>query len=821
MISALQLEYTDGKCVLCTRQFQLSKFPNYFSGFNYKYSFHFSNFNLPSLVIFTVFLLGPGMHTKLTRQSKHTNEPKKKEKKKEKKRILTIFPLSLFFILFLSFFPFLFSSFVPLSRSNTLLHAAATKPVRSYKSTTMFGTTQLLLLRVCPNVARRRLATCNAYKISLGRLPAECRLARTYSTTNTTTNWESQKSTSESSQTKKDSEYKPNRASGSIRSDILRLLRLARPEYPRLGAAFLCLIATSTVSMSLPFFIGKIIDTTRDDEDEEKLKESADKPALIMGFAPTQFYSGLVVLFVVGSIANFGRQYLLRTAGEQLMARLRSRLFARILSQDMYFFDVGPSKTGMKTGDLISRLLSDTHVIAKSLSGNISDGARALISGCVGLLMMCWVSWKLTLCMSLIFPPLILMSTVYGRRVKKLSRTIQESLGAMTKVLEEKFNGLRTIQSFAQQRAVVHEYNTEVRGIFQQSKLEAKLSAFYYSTNGFLGNITLIGLLMVGSRLIAAGDITIGDLSSFMMYAVYTGSSVFGLGNFYSELMKSLGAAERLFDLIGLKPRIATSLGKKVPDLYGDVQLRDVTFAYPSRPDTVVFDRLNLTIRAGEHVCLVGPSGSGKSTVSQLLLRFYDPISGSVTVNNHNIRDLNLNFYRASIGYVQQDPLLFSGTIRENITFGKPESSDAEIEYATRMSNAYSFISAFPNGLDTVIGPTSSGSAQLSGGQRQRILLARTLIKRPQILILDEATSALDLRLEEIVTRNLAELAHSHDMMIISIAHRLLTIRNSERIIVFDGRGRIVEDGAFAELSADPASKLNKLLKSGEFAEVL
>lgn len=604
----------------------------------------------------------------------------------------------------------------------------------------------------------------------------------------------------------------------NLKSEVSRLLKLAKPEYGNLAGALLCLIGTSTVSMSLPFFIGKIIDTTREEEDEEE-KKPKEKDELIMGLPALQFYGGLTLVFVAGSAANFGRIYLLRSVGEKLVARLRSRLFAKVLSQDSYFFDVGPNGTGMKTGDLILRLSSDTQIISKSLSGNISDGARALISGCVGLSMMCWVSWKLTLCMSLIFPPLILMSTVYGRRIKKLSRTIQDSLGAMTKVLEEKFNGLKTIQSFAQQRAVVHEYNYEVKDIFSKSMLEGKLSGVYYSINGFLGNITLIGLLIVGSRLINAGEITIGDLSSFMMYAVYTGTSVFGLGNFYTELMKGIGAAERIFELIDLKPSITTSLGKKVDDLHGDVVFRNVNFAYPSRRDTRVFDNLNLTIGKGEHVCLVGPSGSGKSTVSQLLLRFYDPDSGVVSLNGHNIRDLNLNFYRSNIGYVQQEPLLFSGTIRDNITFGKPESTREDIEYATRISNSENFISAFPNGLDTVIGPTSSGSAQLSGGQRQRISLARTLIKRPKLLILDEATSALDSRLEEAVTRNLSELSRISQITIISIAHRLSTIKNSERIIVFDSKGNIVEDGRFAQLYADPGSKLNKLLKSDEFAE--
>lgn len=593
----------------------------------------------------------------------------------------------------------------------------------------------------------------------------------------------------------------------SVTSETRKLLRLARPELGLLVAAFICLVITSTVGMLLPLIIGKVLDTAKDDDTKiEEIK--------VFGLPMGQFYAGVAVLFVISGITNFSRMYLLRSVGERLVARLRSRLFAKVLSQDQYFFDVGPSKTGMKTGDLISRLASDTQVIAKTLSGNVSDGCRALISGVVGTSMMCYVSWKLTLCMTAVLPPLVILLTVYGRRIKQLSRTIQENLGEVSKVTEENLNGLRTIQSFAQQKKVVHSYNKEVKKLFNTSMLDGKLSAIFFSFNGIVGNFALVLLLAVGTRLIAHGEMTVGDLSSFMLYAVYTGSSVYGLSNFYTELMKGVGASHRVFESIDIQPRIPTSLGKKVDLLHGDVQLSNITFHYPSRPDSTILKNFDITIKKGDHVCFVGPSGSGKSTVSQLLLRFYDPDQGTVVVNGHNIRDLNLNFYRANIGYVQQDPLLFSGTIRDNVTFGKTNATEEEIEWATRLSNAHEFIQGFPAGLDTVIGPSSSGMAQLSGGQRQRLSLARTLIKKPDILILDEATSALDLRLEEIVTRNLHQLAATRNMTIILIAHRLLTIKNSRRVVVLDANGAIVEDGDFDLLFADRGSQLNLLLKS-------
>lgn len=646
-------------------------------------------------------------------------------------------------------------------------------------------------------------------------------------------NFQTENGSSSKSNGKKDSK-------SSLWKEASRLLSLAKPEYGTLLAALLCLIGTSSVSMLLPLLIGKIIDSAKDKEKQvERLQEEAnraeraagvgdesdvstqeDDDIKILGLAPIPFYSGLLIVFTAGSFANFGRIYLLRVVGEKLVARLRSRLFAKIMSQDSYFFDIGPTKKGMKTGDLISTLSSDTQIISKSLSGNLSDGARSLISGTVGLSMMFWVSWKLTLYMGLMFPPLIFMSLTYGKRIKRLSRTIQDNLGSFAKVLEEKLNALKTIQSFSQQRSVLHGYNDEVRRIVKTSISEGKLSGVFYSLNGFLGNAAIVGLLSVGSSLVGHGEITIGDLSTYMMYAIYTGSSVYGLGNFHTELMKGIGASERVFEIMDLEPQISTNLGKKVKSLSGDVEFRNISFRYPSRLDSPIFTDFNLHVKKGQHVCLVGPSGSGKSTVSQLLLRFYDPSQGQVLVNGQDIKDMNLNSYRSALGYVQQEPVLFSGTIRDNIVFGRPGSTDEEVEQAAKLSNSLSFIDAFPDKLNTLVGPLSSDRAQLSGGQKQRLSLARTLIKKPDLLILDEATSALDSQLEKIVMKNLSALAKENKLTIILIAHRLTTIQNSERIIVLDCNGQIVEDGAFEELVQDPESELNKLLKTGEFVEL-
>lgn len=604
----------------------------------------------------------------------------------------------------------------------------------------------------------------------------------------------------------------PKQSKGSW-ADITRVLALARPESRLLAAALVCLVLTSAVSMSLPLIIGKIIDQTRE---EEVLATSG--ASHILGLNITQFCALVAAVFVIGAIANFGRTYLLRSVGERLVARLRSRLFLKILSQDSYFFDVGPTKEGMKTGDLLSRLSSDTQIISRTLSGNISDGARALISGFVGMSMMCYVSWKLTLCMSVIIPPLIVLSLFYGRRVKALLRQVQDNLGQMTKVAEEKLQGVKTIQSFSRQQSVLREYNQQVKHIYDTSMTEARLSGIYYSGTSFVGNSMIVGLLLCGTRLISMGELTVGDLSSFMMYAVYTGSSVFGLGNFYTELMKGIGAAERVFELVDLEPRIPLSIGKKVPSVFGDITFDKVAFSYPSRAETSVLEDLSLTIKSGENVCFVGPSGSGKLTIAQILMRFYDPKNGTVTVNGHDIHSLNLNDYRSKLGYVQQEPMLFSGSIRDNILFGLKDASESDIQQALRLAHANVFVDQLRDGIDTIIGP--GHTTQLSGGQKQRLLIARTLVRRPKILILDEATSALDSISEEAVMANLLRLHREQGMTIVLIAHRLSTIKNSDRAIVLDKNGHVVEDGATDSLYANSASELNKLLKLSSNNEV-
>jgi len=320
--------------------------------------------------------------------------------------------------------------------------------------------------------------------------------------------------------------------------------------------------------------------------------------------------------------------------------------------------------------------------------------------------------------------------------------------------------------------------------------------------------MTILAMLVVGGGFVRSGAMSLGDLTSFMMYTAFAGSSLFGLSGFYSELMKGVGAASRLFELQDRKPGIPQTVGVQVKSAQGPIRFTDVTFAYPTRPAVKIFNGLDFEISPGSNVCVVGPSGGGKSTVASLLLRFYNPTSGSITINGQDISGMNVKSLRRRIGMVSQEPVLFSGTIAENIAYGKPQASRYDIISAARRANC-NFISDLPDGLETQVGARGS---QLSGGQKQRIAIARALLKDPDILILDEATSALDAESETLVNEALAGLLRGRNTTI-SIAHRLSTIKRSDQIIVLNNEGKVAEIGSYKQLAADKESAFSKLME--------
>ncbi|GMM28336.1 ATP-binding cassette permease [Martiniozyma asiatica (nom. inval.)] len=619
------------------------------------------------------------------------------------------------------------------------------------------------------------------------------------------------KSESESQNGSNNSNNKENKK-GSMK-EILSLLKLTKPELPTLSLALLFLCVSSAVSMLFPSIMGKIIDTAKN-SDDSKTDETIGEFSVpgnidILGYdIPINlFYGGLLCIFAVGSMANFGRVVLLRKVGERIMAKLRLDIERNIFYQSAKFWDTH------KSGDLISRLVNDSTVVTRSVTQNLSDGMRSTISGFVGLGMMIGISIKLTGYMFLLFPILIGIAFVFGRRVKKVSKEIQTQLGALTRISEEQFSFVKTIQSFNNEKYEVSKFGKEVKKLYDLSVYEGKLNGYFYSGNGFIGNTFLVFLLSVGVWMVRNGELTIGELSSYLMYTIYSASSVYSLSNFYSELMKGVGASERVFDLLKLEPEIHPEKGVVAP--VGDVIFKNVDFTYPTRENHKVFSNFNLTIKEGDNICFVGPSGCGKSSVGQLLLRYYEPTNGQVIVNGHNLNSLCLKEYRKQVGFVQQEPMLFSGTLRENISYGRQDASEADILKVCDLANCTTFISKFPDGLDTIIG---SKGAQLSGGQKQRVALARALLLSsdvsaenltddikakvcgdagillgPKILILDEATSALDVQSEQKIHQTL-KLRDAVGLTTISVAHRESTIRMSRRVVVFGDNG-ISQDG--------------------------
>ncbi|KAH3680245.1 hypothetical protein WICMUC_000426 [Wickerhamomyces mucosus] len=586
--------------------------------------------------------------------------------------------------------------------------------------------------------------------------------------------------------------------------DIKRLFYLASPEVKPMILALILLIISSAISMSIPLIIGKFLDAGTSKNEGLNSDVNNFQNLEIYGMTMWQFFSLIGMVFIIGAIANSGRVIILKTIGEKLVARLRTNTLKSSLEQDSKFLD------NNRVGDLISRLSSDASIVSRSVTQNTSDGIRAIISGGVGITMMSLVSAKLTGIMLLLAPPLGIMAFFYGKKIRSLSRDLQTSVGDLTKIAEEQLNATRTIQAYGGERKEVAKYSSYVRNVFDIGFKEAYTSGAFFGITGLIANIGLITLLAIGSSMIKNGSLTVGELSSFMMYAVYTGSSMFGLSNFYSEVMKGAGAAARIFELNDRKPEISPTIGIKptLKDLNSKIEFKNVAFNYPTRPNIQIFENLSFEIFKGEHVCIVGPSGSGKSTIASLFLRFYDINRGEILLNGKSLKTFNLRSFRKQIGVVQQEPALFSGTILDNITYGIKDYTDEQIKKALNEANVSKFLSSFPNGLNTIVGPRGT---QLSGGQRQRIALTRSLLLNPPILILDESTSALDTNSEKII----AETLHKRSLdgkTTISIAHRVSTIKNSERVIVLGKNGNVVETGPFDELFANKDSYLNELL---------
>ncbi|XP_074118480.1 LOW QUALITY PROTEIN: ATP-binding cassette sub-family B member 10, mitochondrial [Sminthopsis crassicaudata] len=582
------------------------------------------------------------------------------------------------------------------------------------------------------------------------------------------------------------------------RSEAKKLLGLAYPERWRLTAAVGFLTVSSVVTMSAPFFLGKIIDVIYTNPTGDYVNNLTHLCILLSG------------VFLCGAAANSVRVYLMQTSGQRIVNRLRGDLFSSVLKQEVAFFD----KT--RTGELINRLSSDTALLGRSLTENLSDGLRAGAQASVGIGMMFFVSPNLAAFVLGVVPPISIIAVIYGRYLRKLTKMTQDSLAQATQLAEERIGNIRTVRAFGKEQNEIEKYTSKVDHVMQLAKKEAFARAGFFGATGFSGNLIVLSVLYKGGLLMGSAHMTVGELSSFLMYAFWVGISISGLSSFYSELMKGLGAAGRLWELLERKPVLPFNEGILLDEnnFQGALEFKGVSFAYPARPEVKIFQDFSLSIPSGSITALVGPSGSGKSTVVSLLLRLYDPLSGTITVDGWDVRQLNPVWLRSKIGTVNQEPILFSCSIAENIAYGADNPSlvtPEEIQKVADIANAATFINSFPQGFDTVVGEKG---VLLSGGQKQRIAIARALLKDPKILLLDEATSALDAENEYLVQEALDRLMEGRTVLI--IAHRLSTIKNANMVAVLD-QGKITECGKHEELLSNPNGLYRKLMKKQSF----
>nr|XP_057945288.1 ATP-binding cassette sub-family B member 10, mitochondrial isoform X2 [Doryrhamphus excisus] len=584
--------------------------------------------------------------------------------------------------------------------------------------------------------------------------------------------------------------------------DVKRVLRLAHSERWKLAAAVGFLTVSSAVTMSAPFLLGRVIDTI--------YTAGTDTEAMVSSL--TSLCAMLTGVFLCGGAANAARVYLMQTSGQQIVRDLRASVFSSILRQEVAFFDRN------RTGELINRLSADTAVVGRSITDNLSDGLRAFAQAAAGVSMMFYVSPSLASFMLLIVPPLACVAVVYGRYLRSISKRTQDALAQATQLAEERISNLRTVRAFGKELSEVNTYTQKTDQVLSLATKEAVLRAAFFGATGLTGNIMILSVLYKGGLLMASHHMTVGELSSFLMYTFWVGISIAGLSTFYTELMKGFGAGTRLWELLDRKPEFPLNEGQVLPSdqLKGRLEFHDVSFAYPTRKEAPIFQNLNLHVPAGTIMAVVGPSGSGKSTLVSLLLRLYDADSGIIAVDGHDIRDLNPYWLRSHIGTVSQEPVLFSCSIRDNIAYGASDPdavTTEEIYSAAQVANAYDFIQAFPKGFDTVVGEKG---VLLSGGQKQRIAIARALLKNPKILLLDEATSALDAENEFLVQEALERLMEGRTVLI--IAHRLSTIQNANAVAVLD-QHRVAECGQHAALLENKQGLFRKLMEKQAFLQ--
>lgn len=562
----------------------------------------------------------------------------------------------------------------------------------------------------------------------------------------------------------------------------LRIFRYLRPHRLSMVVGFLLLLTTTSLALLFPGLLGQLVDAAKGNEAaQQQLLLDIDRVAMT-----------LFLVFLGQAVFGYFRIVIFNRVTTDMLNRLRTDTYEHLLRLPMIFFAKN------RVGELNSRISADVSMVQEALTSNLAELVRQVLTVAAGVVLLATVSWDLTLTMLSVIPVVAIVAVFFGRFVTKLSKQVQDKIAETSVIVDETLQGIQNVKAFANERWEAQRYGRvvgEVRLLALRSgRWQGAFVSFIILC--MFGAIVLV--IWRGVRLMATGEISTGQLVTFIMYSIFIGASIGALPEVVNRMLKAIGASERLMYLQDEVPE-PVSLAIKGPplDIQGAMRFEQVSFHYATRADIPVLQNVDFNVRPGERVAVVGPSGAGKSTVAALALRFYDPVNGRVTIDGKDARDYDLTALRDRMAIVPQEVLLFGGSIRENIAYGKPDASSADIEAAARKANAHDFIASFPQGYETVVGERG---IQLSGGQRQRIAIARAVLKDPAILILDEATSALDSESERLVQDALDQLMKGRTSIV--IAHRLSTVRDADRILVLD-KGRVLESGTHDELIAD------------------
>ncbi len=565
------------------------------------------------------------------------------------------------------------------------------------------------------------------------------------------------------------------RGSPPSAAEVRRLLRYLRPYRRPMLIATVSLVAGAALGLVFPWIMQNLVDAVLAHGDLAELN----RITLI-----------LIATFLARSVFYYFQNYHLAYVGERVVVDLRQETYTHLHTLDLRFY------ADRRVGELVSRLSSDVTLVRAALTNNVAAVLSQGLTFIGSLALMLLLNWRLTLFILVLAPLVAVSGALFGRRLRHLSTQVQDQLADATALAEEALSGVRVVKAFTREPYEAQRYARQVEHTFAATMRLTRVRSAFGPLITFMGFAALAGMLWFGGREVLAGRLTGGALIAFLVYGINIAAALGAFTSLYAQLQEALGASRRIFELLDEVPEIRDApAARPLPTAAGRLTFDGVSFAYPGTSLAVLQD-IRLEVQPGEVLALVGPSGAGKSTLFNLIPRFYDPTAGRICLDGHDLREVTLVSLRGQIGLVPQEPHLFSGSVRENLRYGRLEASDGDLAAAARAANADDFIARLPQGYDTLVGEKG---IKLSGGQRQRIAIARAVLRDPRLLLLDEATSSLDSESEHLVQEALERLMRGRTTVI--IAHRLSTVHRADRIAVLDG-GRLAELGTHAALLA-------------------